>query len=97
MKSTTATIHEMTLGDLVAAAFDQAERTSGLPLVAGQVAAREIERSLTRANRLDLIRTLAVMDQELRVAAPSSARRPVTTSAFRSSRQDRPVAIAAAG
>jgi hypothetical protein len=96
MKTTTKTIHETTLGDLVAAAFDRAKRTLELPLVAGQVAARDVERSLERANRRDVIRTLAIMGQELRVPAPSSGRTTGRLS-FRSRRQERPVAVAAAG
>jgi hypothetical protein len=71
----TKKIHTVTLGDLVAAAFDRAERTSELPIVVREVAGRDLEARLRRFNRADLILTLASTERGLRTRArPTPAR-----------------------
>lgn len=97
MRPTTKTIPAVTLGDLVAAAFDRAERTSEFPIVVREVAARDLEARLRRSNRADLIRTLALADRELRTPASFVAARNPRASAARSGRQDGRVAVAAGG
>lgn len=97
MKPTTKTIRTVTLGDLVAAAFDRAERTGELPVVVREVAARDLEARLRRSNRVDLIRTLASAERELRTPASLIGGGNPRASAARVRKQDGRAAIAAAG
>lgn len=97
MRLTTKTIHAVTLGDLVAAAFDRAQRTSDLPIVAREIAARDLEGRLRRSDRADLIRMMVLADRESQTSAPAVAGPSPRASAARGPRQDGRVAIAAVG
>jgi alkaline phosphatase len=66
--------YTVTLGDLVAAAFDRAGQVTNNPLVASAIAARRVNTVLERADRKDvaamLVRTARGLD------ARPTARRP---------------------
>jgi len=63
MQTTTRTVRRVTLGDLVAAAYDRAERTNAPRNLVPRVAARCLEARLRRAKRADLIRALALAER----------------------------------
>jgi hypothetical protein len=67
MRTATTRIRKVTLGDLIAAAFARAEERSPDPLVTSEIAARGIQETLEEADRPDLIRALARLEDEASV------------------------------
>ncbi|HEY0715114.1 MAG TPA: hypothetical protein VGF45_20705 [Polyangia bacterium] len=64
----------ITVGDLVATAYDHAETLTQRSSEAAELAARTVARWLTRAERLDLIRRLAA--NETRPSSGPTTRAP---------------------
>ncbi|HEY0707524.1 MAG TPA: hypothetical protein VGG33_12055 [Polyangia bacterium] len=65
----------ITVGDLVATAYDHAETLTAQSNEAAELAARTVARWLTRAERLDLIRRMASNESR-----PSNGPRPRFTT-----------------
>lgn len=70
MTKTSLAIPTVTLGELVAAAFDRASRATDHPIVVAAIAARCVQAVLEREGRRDVLRSLAAA--ALAVIRPSA-------------------------